>query len=75
MCLAVLQNDKNVCILTYWSTSLETPWRAAEKKLLRINLLLDEPSNLQIFVLPYLHCHIRVFNKVLSRWQKLWSRQ
>ena len=31
MCLAVLQNDKNVCILTYWSTSLETPWRAAEK--------------------------------------------
>ena len=41
MCLAVLQNDKNVCILTYWSTSLETPWRAAEKKLLRITLLLD----------------------------------
>ena len=41
MYLAVLQNDKNVCILTYSSTSLETPWRAAEKKLLRINLLLD----------------------------------
>ena len=38
MCLAMKQNAEKICLLTYWSTSLETPWQAAEKKLLHINL-------------------------------------